>query len=143
MSRRRSSAFSWSLDTADPAAIPNARTVHGMLRCIRRLPGAFPSHQFDDLGAALAPVLEALRPKVVAALKVHLHAPARPTNEYLEVDLKDPSLLHDREVQTLVGEGLARSTSAFRPLSDQIDTFLAAYTERHEHPTDRSVEMLS
>ena len=143
MSRRSSSAFSWSLDTADPAAVPNARTVHGLLRCIRRLPGAFPSHQFDDLGAALAPVLEALRPKVVAALKAHLHAPERPANERLEIDLKDPSLLHDHEVQTLVGEGLARSTVAFRTLSDQIDTFLAAYTGRHGHATDRNVEMLA
>ncbi len=143
MSRRSSSAFSWSLDTADPAAVLNARTVHGLLRCIRRLPGAFPSHQFDDLGAALAPVLEALRPKVVAALRAHLHVPERPANERLEIDLKDPSLLHDREVQTVVGEGLARSIAAFRALSDQIDTFLAAYTERHVHATDRNVEMLA
>lgn len=143
MSRNRNRAHSWSIDPSDPIAIPNARIAYGLLRCIRRLPGAFQSHQFDDLGEVLAPVLEKMRPKVLLALKAHARAPLRAGEDRAGIDLEDPALLHNRDVYTVIGEGLARSSPAFRPLSDHLDAFLADFTAHHPHPTDRNLELLS
>lgn len=142
MPRTRNRTHSWSLDSSDPIAIPNARIAHGLLCCIRRVPGAFNSHQYDDLGELLAPVLEMIRPKVMLALKAHRKAPLRSGEERGPIDLEDPFLLHDRDVQTTIGEGLARSSPAFRPLSDHLDTFLRNFIARHPHPADRNLELL-
>lgn len=133
---------SWSLDISDPIAIPNARIAHGLLRCIRRLPGSFSGHQCDDLGEALAPALEKLRPVILTALKAHRRMPLRPGEDHLECDLDDPLLLHDRNVLAVIGEGLAKSTPVFRALSDQLDGFLVDFTARHPHPTDRNLVLL-
>lgn len=143
MSRIRRRAHSWSLESSDPHAIANARIAHGLLRCLRRLPGAFPNHQYDDLGEALAPVLEHLRPKVLTALKAYRRTPHRADEDRSEIDLEDPLLMHNRSVQIAVGEGLARSTPAFRPLSDHLEAFLADFIARHPHATDRNLGLLS
>lgn len=143
MSRMRRRTHSWSLDSSDPYAIPNARIAHGLLRCIRRLPGALPSHQHDDLGEVLAPVLEHLRPKVLAALKARGRTSLRLDQYNCEVDLEDPLLLHNRSVQAALGEGLARPTPAFRGLSDHLDAFLSKFVANHPHSTDRNIDLLS
>jgi SpoVK/Ycf46/Vps4 family AAA+-type ATPase len=142
MRRNSILAHSWSIDRSDPIAVPNARVAQGLLRCVRRLPGAFQSHQYYDLGEALAPVLEALRPKVLVALKAHRRTPSRADEDATEPDLEDPLLLHDRHVLGAIGEGLARGTPTFRALSDQLDAFLTDFTARHSHPTDRNLQLL-
>ena len=57
MRRRTTLSHTWSLSPKDPLGIPNARIALALLRCMRRLPGAFALMDFDDLGAAFAPVL--------------------------------------------------------------------------------------
>lgn len=48
----------WSLSISDELAVPNSRIFLAFLRCVRRLPGAFPVHSYKDLGALLAPLLD-------------------------------------------------------------------------------------
>ncbi|MBK6851962.1 MAG: AAA family ATPase [Burkholderiales bacterium] len=143
MSRRRKSTYSWSLDPADLAAVPNARTVRSLLRCIRQLPGSFPSHRYDDLGELLGPVLDEISPKVRMALKAFLKSPALPADARENIDFASPTLLRDHATQTMIGEGIARSHPAFKPLAEDIIARLQDYCERHHHPIDGNLDLLT
>lgn len=135
--------LAWTLDLADPQAVPNARMARGLLRCIQRMPGTFPSHQYDDLADALAPVLDVLRPELITAIKAHLNSPSLSSRWELEIDLDSPTLLQDRGPLTLIGEGLARPMAAFRPLVDKLVKFLDEFVAANPHPTDQNIELLS
>lgn len=136
-------ALGWTLDLADPQAVPNARMALGLMRCIQRLPGSFPSHQYDDLAEALAPVLAVLRPKLIAAIKAHLKSPSLSSRWELEIDVDSPTLLQDRGPLTLIGEGLARPIAAFRPLVDKLVEFLDTFVAANPHASDQNIELLS
>ena len=142
MARRRSESLSWSLKDADPAAIPNARIALALMQCVRRLPGEFPSHSFDDLGDALAPVVELHSRQAKALIKAH--CAARADSDLLALDADEPisNFLHDRDTLTLLGAAFARSTPRFRPLFDRVERSLADFVASRAMPADRSVEML-
>ena len=57
MARRKTETHLWTFDPEDETSVPNARIALALMVCVRRLPGAFPEHDFDDLGSVLAPVL--------------------------------------------------------------------------------------
>jgi hypothetical protein len=64
MARRQPETHLWSFDPIDDTSVPNARIALALMVCVRRLPGAFPEHDFDDLGAVLGPALvEGWRPR--------------------------------------------------------------------------------
>ncbi len=146
MSRRRIQPHTWSLDPLDPVAIANARIALALMRCVRRLPGAFGSHNFDDLGAALAPVLEIFRKPMCAALEAHFRAKEAGTDALQLLDdrpdLSSPTLLHQREVQTLLGEALARQLPRFRAVFDKVEEALASFATSHALAVDRNIELL-
>jgi SpoVK/Ycf46/Vps4 family AAA+-type ATPase len=142
MALYRRIAHAWSMDPSDPMAIPNARTALALLRCIRRLPAAFHGHHFHDLGEAMAPALDALRPRLMAALKAHAKW-LRTGSDCATLDLDDPALLHNKNALHTLGEGLARSSPAFRSLSDDLVAYLSDFTGRHVHPTDRNLTLLA
>jgi AAA+ superfamily predicted ATPase len=142
MSRTFPSVLAWTLDPADPQTVPNARMARGLMRCIQRLPGAFPSHNYDDLAEALAPVLDVLRPKLITTIKAHLKSPSVSSHSEWEIDLESPTLLQDRGPLTLIGEGLARPMAAFRPLVDTVVQLLDDFVSANPHPTDQNIELL-
>ena len=143
MSRTSRTTLAWTFDLADPQAVPNARMVRALMRCIQRLPGAFPSHNHDDLAEALAPVLHVLRPKLIAVIKSHLKSPSQRSRWEQEIDVDSPTLLQDRSALTLIGEGLARPMAAFRPLLDKLVKILDDFVAANPHPTDQNVELLT
>ena len=116
------------------------------MRCVRRLPGAFGSHNFDDLGAALAPVLEIYRKSVCAALEAHFRAQDSGSGESQSFDdlpdLSSPTFLHQHDVQKLLGEALARQLPRFIAVFDKVEAALAAFATSHPLPVDRNIEML-
>jgi SpoVK/Ycf46/Vps4 family AAA+-type ATPase len=133
----------WSLDPDDLAAVPNARTLRALLRCVRTFPGLFPAHDHDDLGALLAPVLAQLRPALRQALQDHLGVPDPAAKAPDLGDLDRPALLQDRAIHTIVGEGVARLLPPFKPLVAAMLAWLDTYLAAHRHPTDGNLELLS
>lgn len=132
----------WSLDPSDPTAIATARVAHALLLCLRRLPGTYQIHQFEDLGRAFSPLLEIHRSKLKAAIRAHRRAlqksGAIPIDFEVDgyVDLENPTLLEE------VGGGLARSIPAFRSLSDHLDRYLTDFNARHRHPADQNLALI-
>lgn len=132
----------WTLDPADSNAIANARVAHALLRCLRRLPGTYQIHQFDDLGAILVPLLDLHRAKLKAALKAHRKALQKSGTVSFDFEIDEHIDLDNHYLLETVGEGLARSTPAFRPLSDHLDRHLSNFNARHAHPTDHNLALL-
>ena len=143
MARRRSESLSWSLKDADPAAIPNARMALALMQCVRRLPGEFPAHSFDDLGDALAPVIELHSRQAKTLIKAYRAARADGDLMSLDADEPDANFLHDRDTLTLLGAGFARSMPRFRPLFDRVERSLADFVDSRAMPADRNVDMLA
>jgi transitional endoplasmic reticulum ATPase len=143
MRRRTSLSHTWSLSTKDPLGIPNARIALALLRCVRRLPGAFALMDFDDLGAAFAPVIEKVDAAFRTVLKAHLAVPRKSDLELDDLDLRSDTLLHDRRVHALLGESLARANPAFIALFDKAEATLLTFVERHPHPSDQNIAMLA
>ena len=143
MRRRTSLSHTWSLSPRDPLGIPNARITLALLRCVRRLPGAFALMDFDDLGAAFAPVIEKVDAVFRTALKDHLAVAGSNALELNDLDLRTKTLLHDRRVHALIGEALARANTAFIALFDRTEATLSTFVDRHPHPSDRNVAMLA
>jgi SpoVK/Ycf46/Vps4 family AAA+-type ATPase len=143
MSSKTEITLSWTLDLADPHAIPNARLVRGLVRCIQRLPGAFPRSNYDDLAEALAPVLQAMRPALIRAIKSHLQSSSLHSQLGLELDLESPALLQSAGALTLIGEGLSGLRPGFRSLVQKIVKFLDDFVAAHPHPTDQNLEQLA
>ena len=46
-----------------------------------------------------------------------------------DIDLNTGTSLHDRRIQTLVGEGLARAAPTFRALFDKTEDLLCAFVD--------------
>lgn len=132
MRRRTSLSHTWSLSPKDPLGVPNARITLALLRCVRRLPGAFALMDFDNLGAAIAPVIEKVDAVFRTALKDHLAVAGSNALELNDLDLRTKTLLHDRRVHALLGEALARANPAFIALFVRADRDLS-------HPADRIV----
>ncbi|MEY2689797.1 MAG: hypothetical protein RL375_3996 [Pseudomonadota bacterium] len=133
----------WSLDPSNLVAIPNARTTRGLVRCIRAFPGLYFARDHDDLGAMLVPVLEQLRPALRSALADHLASPDG-ADKALDIgDADSPTLLQDRKVHTIIGEGVARLQPAFKPLVDQVLAWLDDYLVSHRHPMDHNIDLLA
>jgi len=142
MARSPKVSHSWSLDPVDPLAVPNARITLALLRCVRRLAGTFPEHNFDDLGSLIAPILEQLSGLLRAALKAHFLAASPRWLDAHDIDLDGEALLHDRQIHTLLGESLARGTPRFKPLFDKAETLLARFVAKQAHPLDLNIETL-
>ena len=143
MKRHRLNSREWSLNAKDPLAVPNARIALSLLRSIRRLPGTFPAHSFDDLGRLMAPVIELDEDELRTAVTTMRRLEARSSSQYLAVDGEVESLLDDRCVLSMVGDGLARGLPQFRGLGDKLEARLADFTATHQHPADQNVEMLA
>lgn len=144
MPHRRPEPHSWSLDPSDPTGVANARIALALMRCVRCLPGAFPERNFDDLGSALAPVLEDSRQSICAALAAHFqsaHAAVRSAFED-DLDIASPTLLHERRVQVPLGEALARDLPRFRCAFEKAEARLAAFVAQHPLAADRNIELL-
>lgn len=141
MARRHSVLHTWSLSAADELAVPNARICFALLRSIRRLPGAFPAHEHESLGALLTSAMQTLRRPLRKALTAHMKAPLV---RAVEVDLPDDAaLLHDQHVQRLLGEALSRALPCFKDLFDKVEEQLARFVSRHSHPSDQNVVTLT
>jgi len=110
--------------------------------CVRRLPGAFAEHDYDDLGAVLGPVLEVHARLARTTLQAHQRARQAAGQDPTFCDPKSAGLFHDRTAQTLLGEAFARAYLAFRPLFDQVQRSLEAFVARHSFDADRNLEML-
>ena len=144
MPRRRPETFAWSLDSSDPTSLPNARIALALIHCVRRLPGAFPAHSFDDLGATLAPVV-ALHARLARRLIIaHQHARlvVDPSN-LLQQEASVPDFLQDADTHILLGEAFARATPRFRPLFDKVEASLSKHIASHAFDSDRNLEMLT
>jgi SpoVK/Ycf46/Vps4 family AAA+-type ATPase len=133
----------WSLQSKDPSSVASARAVLALWRCVRRLPGAFPNRDCDDLGEAIAPLFENQRAAVAQTIK--LAAATERGGEFYEFTLKasDAALLHERRVQMLLGRCLAQGESAHEPMIARAEAALVDFVKRHPHPTDGNVEILS
>jgi len=142
-SLRPSHQPAWSLDLSDPQAVPNARTALALLLCIQHLPGAFPSHQYDDLGATLAPVVKEMGSLVAAAVRKHLRSKA---GAGVAAELGDApasaGALSESKTLELIGEGLARPLPAFRRLRAAMLERLSDIADR-PHPSDNNIQQLS
>lgn len=140
MGRQRSSSLPWRFSASDPLALPNARIALALLRAVSCLPGTYPKHNHDDLGAAFAPVLAGLLPQLRSAVQAHLAA----THGAIDIDASDVAVLHEsRDVQTLFGEALAQRHPAFRALLVKVEDKLEHFVARHSHPCDANVETLA
>jgi len=143
MARRRTETHLWSFDPADENSVPNARIALALMTCIRRLPGAFPEHDFDDLGAVLGPVLQMHERATRATVQAHLRARVAAGEDSSLPEANSPAMLHDRSVQTLLGEAFARSFPRFRPLFEKVQESLESFVAQHSFAADRNVEMLT
>jgi len=143
MARRRPESHAWSLEKKDAAAVPNARIALALMRCVRRMPGEFPDHNFDDLGAVLAPVIGLHARMASSAIAAHRRARASADALATEADEPDAGFLHDRDTLIFLGEAFARSTPRFRPLFDKVERTLSDYVAKQAFAADRNVEMLS
>jgi hypothetical protein len=143
MRRKTNEHHSWSLDASHPLSVPNARILLALCRCVRRLPGAFPDCNFDDLGNAIAPVLEELRTPLATAFSLHTKAAAAKGQHIDDTDLSNPVLLHDRKIHTLLGKSLANAMPYFRSLFDKAEQKLTVFVGKHSHPSDQNVETLA
>lgn len=142
MPRSSRRTYCWTLDPADPNAIANSRVAHALLLCLRRLPGTYQNHQFDDLGAILVPILDLHRAKLKAALKAHRKVLQKSGAVALDFEFDERIDLDDHYLLETVGEGLARSTPAFRSLSDHLEQHLSNFNARQSHPTDNNLALL-
>ncbi len=143
MAGRSNATYIWNLDPSDPTSVPNARIALALCRCIRRLPGVYPDHGFDDLGGLLAPVLEGLRGPLRLALKAYIRSTTATRQDLEEIEIDNLGFLHDRQIQTVLGELWARSNPCFRVLGDKAEQKLSAFVVRHPHSSDRNVETLT
>lgn len=142
MARRCPETHTWSFDQADDCAIANARITLALMRCVRRLPGAFNPNDFDDLGATLVPVLAPLARRVRTTLRAHRRSRGQ-VEDATAVDVElSAGLLHDRAIQTLLGEMFARAVPRFRPLFADAQKQLEVFIERHPLPAERNLELL-
>lgn len=132
----------WSLDPSDPSAIANARVACALLRCLRRLPGTYQHHQLHDLAATFIPVLDLHRSKLKSSLKTHHLSLRKAGADSVEFEFDDRLDFENIGLLEVIGEGIARSTPAFRELSDRLDRYLSKFTARHAHPTDHNLKLL-
>ena len=142
MARRRSPRHLWALDPQDENAVPNARIAQALMLCIRRLPGAYPTRDFDDLGAVLAPLLEGHRRLTRAVILAHLAAGPASGDDDATAATTSARVLHDRSIQTLIGEAFARSFPRFRLLFETAERSLESFLERQSFAADRNLDML-
>ena len=142
MARRKTETHLWSFDSSDEGSVPNARIAFALMACVRRLPGALPEHDFDDLGAALAPVLEVHPRLVTTTVLAHIRARQAAGDDVSFPETKAIGMLHERSVQTLIGEAFARSFPRFRPLFEKVQESLETFLDKHSFPGDRNIEML-
>jgi tRNA A37 threonylcarbamoyladenosine biosynthesis protein TsaE len=143
MARRNLLTHSWRLISTCPLSVPNARIALALLRCVRRMPGAVPEMNFDDLGATLAPAIASVTTPFRAAIVAQSRRSKKGDIDLEQFDLDSPSLLHDRRIHTVIGEALSRALPTFKAPFDKLDASLAAYVARHAHPLDRNVETLT
>ena len=144
MARRRPENHLWSLDPMDESSVPNARITLALMICIRRLPGAFSERDFDDLGAVLVPVLQHHERATRVALEAYRRSRMAKGEEDSSLPEADSRrILHDRSVQTLLGEAFVRSSVHFRALFDKAQQSLESFVDQHSFAADRNVEMLA
>jgi SpoVK/Ycf46/Vps4 family AAA+-type ATPase len=124
-------------------AVPNARIALNLLRCVRRLPGALDQHNYDDIGAALAPAFARLPKDLGSAFKAHLAATRSVDSNLSEEDIRKPDLLVNRYALTLLGEAASKQLSCFKTLLDSTEALLESFIDKHPHPADHNLEMLA
>jgi hypothetical protein len=110
MARRQPETHLWSFDPIDDTSVPNARIALALMVCVRRLPGAFPEHDFDDLGAVLGPVLEVHDRLTRATILAHIRARKAVGEDASFPETKATSMLRERSVQTLCAPTAAIAT---------------------------------
>ena len=132
----------WNATSKSPGAVANARIVLALLRCIRRLPGMFASHLYEELGDALAPLLATVRTSAVSALK-QVEKTWQSGQGPVGFDPNDPDVLHDGLALETIAKGIARGMPAFRDLSRQLHDTLARIVDRLPHPTDGNLAILA
>ena len=132
----------WSLQPADAVSASNARIARALVRCVRRFPGVFPHHSYDDLGAALAPAVEVHAALARRCIKAHRRV--TPSDDVDAFEGRPAAAdLRDQETLALLGEALAVSTPRFRGLFDKIAETLDEYVAAHPSPADANADMLS
>lgn len=142
MPRRHTESYAWTFDNADNSAIANAHITLALMRCVRRLPGAFKQHNFDDLGAALAPALAPLAKRVRTTVLAHLRSRGSLEDSTGLVEDLGGGLLHNSDVQTLLGQALARAVPRFRSIFDDAEALLKNFIERHPLSAERNLSIL-
>lgn len=138
--RRKVSSLSWSLDSSDPLAPSNARALLALLQLVPRLPGAFPNHNHDDLGAAFAPVLGRLLPQLRKAVWIHCTTVPEAVGQ-VDSDAEELHQVHGAHI--LIGQALSLRYPAFRALFATLEARLARFVDRHPHPCDANIEILA
>jgi AAA+ superfamily predicted ATPase len=98
---------------------------------------------FDDLGSAIAPVVERLRSQATNPLSAYVERAKGQGFDFDDLDLADPRLLLDRRVHIILGETLSRGHPGFRGFYLKIEALIAAFLVQHKHPSDRNIEILT
>ncbi|MDM0108487.1 ATP-binding protein [Variovorax sp. J22R24] len=143
MAVRRVNKNLWNLEEADPLAVPNARVALALLICVRRSGTAFREANWDDLGAALAPVAQKHARAFKTALQGHSRDQIAAGREpCLQPDAEQALNLNERVLAGL-GEGVSRDLPRFRILADKMLKSLQKFVADRTYHGDRNLEMLT
>ncbi len=137
---RDGAQLGWNFTEADPTAAADAHTAWALLRCVRGLPGALPSHNHDDLGSWIAPAVATFPAELVAALSGHDDPECR---EALAQDTDVHALLGQHAVLLALGRGAAKGLPHFRGLLDALEQRLLDFVARHPQRYTRNVQLLA